>query len=118
MRVGGDIANRLLSLAIAAIRLAAHLPKDVAGRHVASQLVRCATGGGANYEEARAAESRNDFIHKVRVAAKEVRETVFWLTLIQRSGWARSELGQLPGEASELAAVLGASAQTARRNAG
>jgi four helix bundle protein len=109
MRVGGDIAERLLDLALATIRLAGRLPKDTAGRHVASQLVRCATGGGANYEEARAA---------IGVAAKEVRETVFWLSLIQRCGWARSDMGALPVEASELAAILGKSAQTARRNAG
>jgi four helix bundle protein len=115
---GGDIAERLLKLALAAIRVAGRLPREVAARHVASQLVRSATGGGANYEEARAAESRNDFIHKNGIAAKEVRETVFWLTLIQRSGWARSDLGMLPGEAMELAAILAASAQTARRNSG
>jgi four helix bundle protein len=118
MRAGGDIAARLLKLGVAAVRLAARLPRDTAGRHVASQLVRCATSGGANYEEARAAESRNDFIHKVRVAAKEVRETLYWLTLIEAVGWARSELGGLPLHANELAAILAASARTARRNAG
>jgi four helix bundle protein len=79
--------------------------------------VRCATSGGASYEEARAAESRDDFIHKTRVAAKEMRETVFWLALIERSGWTRSDLAALLAEASELAAILGASARTALRNA-
>jgi len=118
MRVGGDIAGRLLNLGVAAIRLAARLPRDTAGRHVASQLVRSATSGGANYEEARAAESRNDFIHKVRIAGKELRETVYWLTVIERLGWARAELGALPLQANELAAMLAASARTARRNAG
>jgi four helix bundle protein len=97
--------------------LADQLPKDRAGRHVGSQLVRCATSGGASYEEARAAESRDDFIHKTRVAAKEMRETVFWLALIERSGWTRSDLAALLAEASELAAILGASARTALRNA-
>jgi four helix bundle protein len=117
MRVGGDVAGRLLNLAVDAIRLASRLPKDTAGRHVASQLVRCATGGGANYEEARAAESRNDFIHKVRIAMKEVQETVFWLALIQRAGWAASDIDGLIRHAREAAGILGASAQTARRNA-
>jgi len=117
MRVGGDIAKRLLDLAVAAIRLAARLPKDVAGRHVAAQLVRCATSGGANYEEARAAESRNDFIHKVRIAMKEVQETAFWLSLIRRSGWVPPETDALLQQARDSAGTLGASAQTARRNA-
>src|SRR5262245_19654954 len=117
MRIGGDIAERLLTLGVAAIRLAGRLPRDTAGRHVASQLIRCATGGGANYEEARAAESRNDFIHKVRIAAKEVRETVFWLALIQRSRWALPEIDELLREVGDLAAILSASARTAHRNA-
>jgi four helix bundle protein len=117
MRTGGGIAGRLLNFGVAVVRLSARLPRDTAGRHVAGQLVRCATGGGANYEEARAAESRNDFIHKIRIAAKELRETVYWLSLIERLGWARKELGALPLEANELAAILAASAGTARRNA-
>jgi four helix bundle protein len=114
MRLGNDIAERLLDFAVAVVRLTTQLPRDPAGRHVASQLVRSATGGGANYEEARAAESREDFIHKVGVAGKEVRETVYWLQFIQRSAWMRSDLGAAISEACELAAILGASARTAR----
>jgi four helix bundle protein len=115
MRVGSDIAERLLNFAVAAVRVGERLPKDRARRHVALQLVRCATSGGANYEEARAAESREDFVHKVRVAAKEVREAAFWLALIQRSRWGQAGLEGLSREAGELAAILGASARTARR---
>jgi four helix bundle protein len=118
MRVGNDIAARLLDFAVTVVRLAATLPKDPAGRHVASQLVRSATGGGANYEEARAAESREDFIHKVGVAAKEVRETVYWLQFIQRSEWVRRDLHAAVREAGELAAILGASVRTARARSG
>ena len=114
MRRGSDIAQRLLNFAVAVVRLAAQLPRDPAGRHVASQLVRSATGGGANYEEARAAESREDFIHKVGVCAKQVRETVYWLEFIARSAWTRQDLTSVIREAAELAAILGASARTAR----
>ena len=99
MRRGNDIAERLLNFAVAVVRLAAQLPRDPAGRHVASQIVRSATGGGANYEEARAAESREDFIHKVGVSAKEVRETVYWLEFIARSAWTRQDLSSLIREA-------------------
>ncbi|MBI5162191.1 MAG: four helix bundle protein, partial [Micrococcales bacterium] len=81
------------------------------------QMIRSATGAGANYEEARAAECRDDFIHKVGVAAKETRETVYWLTLVDRSGWGGANLEPLLREATELAAILGASARTARNNA-
>jgi len=114
MRLGSDIAERLLDFAVAVVRLTAHLPRDPAGRHVASQFVRSVTGGGANYEGARAAESREDFIHKVGVAAKEVRETVYWLEFIHRSKWTTLVLISAIREAAELAAILGASARTAR----
>jgi four helix bundle protein len=116
MRLGNDIAERLLNFAIDVIRVVAQLPKakDPAARHVASQLIRSATSGGANYEEARAAESRDDFVHKVGIAAKEVRESSYWLRLIQGAGWAVVGVGPAIREAGELAAILGASARTAR----
>lgn len=115
LRIGSDIAERLMKLSVASVHLAARLPRNVAGRHVAAQLIRSATGGGANYDEARAAESRNDFVHKVGVAAKEIRETVYWLELVQRCGW-KADLGAGIREAGELAAILAASARTARKN--
>ncbi len=117
LRIGRDIAERLLGLAVVAVRMATELPTGAAGRHVALQLVRAATAGGANYEEARAAESRDDFIHKISVAAKEVRETTFWLNLIHRSGWAAADLTAALREANELTAILGASIRTARSRA-
>ena len=93
------------------------LPRDAAGRHLAIQLFRCATSPGANYEEARAAESAADFIHKTSIAAKEMRETRFWLALLDRSGWLKRDLSLLVDEAQQLAAILGASVRTARRHA-
>jgi four helix bundle protein len=118
LRRGADIAERLLLLAATIVRLARKLPRDVGGRHVASQLVRSGTSAGANYEEGRAAESRADFIHKLRVAAKEMRETIFWLSLVQRSAFlpssASEPLEALIREANELVAILMASARTAR----
>jgi len=117
MQMGSDIADRLLKLAVGVVRLTARLPKGAAERQVTLQLIRSATGGGANYEEARAAESRDDFVHKVGVAAKEVRETAFWLALIQRSGWISADLSGIMRETHELAAILGASARTARARA-
>jgi four helix bundle protein len=109
---GSDIAERLLALAVAVVRLTKYLPKDTAGRHVASQLLRSSTSCGANYEEARGAESRDDFVHKLGVAHKEVRETVYWLSLIQRCGW--GEVKPILREAEELSSILGASKRTAR----
>jgi four helix bundle protein len=114
MRIGNDIAQRLLALAVSSLKLAGSLPKNPAGRHVALQLVRAATGSGANYEEARAAESRADFVHKLGVAAKEARETAYWLGLVHRAMWTSAPLEPAIREANELAAILGASMRTAR----
>jgi four helix bundle protein len=114
MRIGNDIAQRLLALAVSSLGLAGSLPRDPVGRHVALQLVRAATGSGANYEEARAAESRADFVHKLGVAAKEARETAYWLGLVHRARWTPASLDLAIREANELAAILGASMRTAR----
>jgi four helix bundle protein len=120
LRRGSDIAERLLELAASIVGLTRKLPRDLGGKHVASQLVRSGTSAGANYEEGRAAESRADFIHKVRVAAKEMRETIFWLKLVHRSAFLPSSaspgLDAIIREANELAAILMASARTARTN--
>jgi len=97
MRLGGDIAERLLELAAGALAVSAELPTHPSGRHVALQLARAGTAGGANYEEARAAESRSDFIHKVGIASKEVRETGYWLTVVKRANWKASNLERAPG---------------------
>ncbi len=114
LQKGDDIAERLLQLAVNVVRLIRLMPRDCVGRHVSSQLMRSSTSSGANYGEARAAESRPDFIHKIGVAAKEMQETLFWLRLIQQSEPIKSDLSALIVEARELLAILLASRRTAR----
>jgi len=88
---------------------------DAACKHVAKQLWRAVTGGGANYEEARGAESRADFVHKVRVATKELREAYYWLRLVQRSSWLPpGAADRWVEEIDQLVAILVASARTAK----
>ena len=82
---GDDIADRLLDLGVRVMRLVEALPRTMAGKHLAGQLLRSGTSAGANYEEARGAESRADFIHKLGIAWKETRESLYWLKLIHRS---------------------------------
>lgn len=79
--------------------------------------MRAATGGGSNYEEARGAESRADFIHKVGVANKEMREALYWLRLVQDAEVVvgGEQLAALVREADELVAILTASIKTARQ---
>ena len=113
-KLGRNIAHRLADFGAAVVQLSGRLPKDPTGRHIVIQMVRSATAAGANYEEARAAESRADFIHKAGVALKELREARYWVDLVQRTGWMESDLGAIIREANELAAILGASVRTAR----
>ncbi len=115
---GDDIADRLLEFAVRAIQLASNLPKGVVATHTLRQLARAATGGGALYEEARSAESRADFAHKVLVGAKEVREAVFWVRFIARiaPNRAAAAVGVID-EGRQIIAILTASARTARARA-
>jgi four helix bundle protein len=116
LRIGSDIAQRLIWFATEVLRIARTLPKDPPTRHVAQQVTRSATSSGANYEEARGAESKADFIHKLGVSAKEVRETMYWLQLIEAARLSKLDVDPLIGEAVELCAILGASIRTARRS--
>jgi four helix bundle protein len=77
LRKGSELADRLMDFAVGVLKVTAELPKAQAGRHIAAQLVRAATSAGANYEEARAADSTADFAHKARIAAKEARESAY-----------------------------------------
>ncbi len=116
-RPGDDIAERLLVVATAVIRLLADVESKAGTKNLVSQLERSGPGAGANYEEARGAESPADFVHKVRVALKELRETRYWLQLCQKANLVgrHHELGQLTKECDELIAILTASARTAKR---
>lgn len=113
-RRGDDIAERLLEVGAAVVQLTRQMPRDAAGRHIAVQMIRSASSGGANYEEARRAESRADFVHKVGIAAKELGETLYWLRLIQRLGLVPTNLDAMLRETDELVAIFVASARTAR----
>jgi four helix bundle protein len=113
---GDDLSERLLNFGVRIIRLTQALPKTATGRHIAGQLLRSGTSAGANYEEARGAESRADFIHKLGMAWKETREAAYWLQLIHRAELVKpSLLVELLQEADELRAILCRSQQSARK---
>src|SRR5207237_7704972 len=79
-----DLEERLLDYAANIIRLVERLPNTKAGNHVAGQLLRCGTSPLPNHGEAQAAESPDDFVHKLRLCLKELRESFRWLRLIVR----------------------------------
>jgi len=77
-----DLEDRLIRFGAAVCRLASQLPTSVLGKQVALQLIRSATSPFANYGEVQGAESRRDFIHKLGICLKELRETRAWLKFI------------------------------------
>jgi len=116
-KTGDDIAERLLDFAVRVIKLVNALPKTIVGRHVAGQLVRSGTSCGSNYEEARGAESRADFIHKLGIALKEIKESRFWLKVIYHAKIMKPEqIESLIEECEELAAIIAKSIITAKSN--
>jgi four helix bundle protein len=77
-----EFSERLWDFAVRIAKVVDSLPNTRGGRHVASQLVRCGTSSAPNYDEGCAAESREDFAHKLGIATKEMRETRGWLRFI------------------------------------
>jgi len=79
-----DLEERLLNYTINIIEVVEALPNTRTGNHIANQLLRSGTSPYPNHGEAQAAESNNDFIHKMRICLKELRETYRWLKVIMR----------------------------------
>jgi four helix bundle protein len=114
---GDDIAARLVALAVAVIKIVDALPDTVAGKHVGGQLLRCGTSPGANYEEARGAESRRDFLHKLGITLKELQETRYWLLVVSGAGLVPgTALKVALSEVDELCRIIGTSKRTATAN--
>lgn len=110
-----DIEDRLISFAVQVIRAAESLPKSMAATHIAGQLVRCGTSPAANYGEAQAAESRSDFLHKIKICLKELRETRVWLLMADRANMlATDRLTPLLNENDQLIAIFVKSIKTAK----
>ncbi len=113
---GDELSERLINFSVRAIRLCGALPKSYIGRHISGQLVRSGTSVGANYEEARGAESNSDFIHKMGMSLKELRESLYWLKVIDRSTMLPQErVCNIIAEADELCAIFVSSIKTARK---
>ncbi len=112
-----DLEQRLLEYAVRIIRLVDALPATRAGRHVADQLLRCGTSPLANHGELQGAESRKDFIHKLGICLKEIRESRRWLRLIHRVPLLPpAKVEPLLAETEALIKIFSASIRTAEKN--
>ncbi|HEY6954742.1 MAG TPA: four helix bundle protein [Flavisolibacter sp.] len=112
-----DLDERLIEFASAIIDVAESLPKTIAGNHIAGQLTRSGTAPCLQYGEAQGAESRNDFIHKMKISLKELRETYNCLRLIRRRNWySEKELNNWIDENNQLISIFVKSIETAHKN--
>ena len=113
-----DLASRLLEFSLHVVRIVEQLPNTRTGNHVAGQLLRAGTSPCSNHAEAQSAESPKDFVHKMRVALKELRETLRWLRLIQQVPLISpsEQLNHLLQENDELIRIFVVSIRTAEKN--
>lgn len=101
------VANKAFKFAIRIVRLYSHLKSQKQEYVLAKQLLRSGTSIGANTEEAVAAQSRADFIHKLSIALKEARETSYWLRLLHATEFIDDNAFQsLHGDCTELQKML------------
>jgi four helix bundle protein len=116
MTKNNDLGERLLEYGARVIKLVDALPKNIIGRRIGDQLLRSGTSVGANYEEAQAAESKNDFIHKLQISLKELRESNYWLRLLAKSGILNeSQFRDILDESNQLLAILSKAVLTAKK---
>ena len=113
-----DLEERLIQFALLIIDIVEMLPNTRAGNHIAGQLIRSGTSPAFNYGEAQVAESRDDFIHKMKICLKELNETKIALKIILKKPLTKKEdiAKKASKECMELVAIFAKSIQTAKRN--
>ena len=112
------LEERLIDFAANIILFTNHVDKSYAGNHLVGQIVRSSTSPALNYGEAHSAESKKDFIHKMGICLKELRETFNCLKIIERANiTSNTELiNKLKIEVNELISIFVSSIKTAKTN--
>ena len=112
-----DLEERLVDFSVLIIEIVNEMPNSKAGNHLSGQLVRSGTSVSLNYGEAQSGESRRDFIHKMKVVLKELRETFICLKIIQRTNLFGSEslVIKAKKECNELISIFVKSVETAQK---
>ena len=112
-----DLQERFIDYAVRIMNLSEKLPNTKIGNHIRTQLLRSGTSPAPNYGEAQSAESKSDFIHKLKIALKELRETDVWLKIIVKAELIKppAKLTPLLKETNELISILFKSIDTAKK---
>jgi four helix bundle protein len=113
-----DIEERLIDFSVEIISLVENLPNSKSASHLGGQLLRSGTSPCLNYGEAKSAESKNDFLHKMKVCLKELRESHNCLRIMHRAKIYKAEqqANELIGECNELISIFVKSIETASKN--
>ncbi len=113
-----DLEERLVEFSVLIIEIVNDMPNSKAGNHLSGQLVRSGTSVSLNYGEAQSGESRRDFIHKMKVVLKELRETYVCLKIIHRTNLfiTESKIVKAKTENNELISIFVKSVETAQKN--
>ena len=111
------VQQRLIEFAVLSGKVADKLPRTYMGIHIARQLIRSSTSPAANYAEACAAESKRDFIHKLSICLKELRESNTWFEIISKAGMIDNDLLKTGlDESAQLGKIIAKSIITAKHN--
>ncbi len=112
-----DLEERLIEYAVSIIKFVEKLPFSKSSSHLGGQLLRSGTSPSLNYGEAKSAESRNDFVHKMKICLKELRESHNCLRIMHRASIHRTEkeVLDLIQESHELICIFVKSILTAQK---
>jgi len=113
-----DLQERFIDYAVRIMKVSEKLPNTKIGNHIRAQILRSGTSPAPNYGEAQSAESKPDFIHKLKIAHKELRETDVWLKIIVKAELIKptAKLTPLLKETNELISILFKSVDTAKKD--
>jgi four helix bundle protein len=113
-----DLEERLINFSVLIIEIIDEMPNKKAANHLAGQLVRSGTSPSLNYGEAQSAESRKDFVHKIKIVLKELRESFVCLKIIERAKLYKSKekIDKALIENNELISIFVKSVETAQKN--
>jgi four helix bundle protein len=113
-----DLNDRLIDFAVTVISITESMEQTNAAKHIAAQLLRSGTSPALHYGEAQSAESRADFIHKVKVLLKELRESLNAMRIAMKARLTKSRelIEKTMIECNELISIFVKSAATAKRN--
>jgi four helix bundle protein len=114
-----DLVDRLVAFAVMILEASEHLEIGLGARSLAKQIVRSGTSPALNYGEVQGAESPKDFLHKLKICLKELRETQICLKIIRLKPYLSSQVvDPLYDECNQLVAIFVASIETKKRNMG